>query len=55
MVSKIETLKVEVKESAIDSCISVNIPKELYEKIAEKISGTSFASVEAYIVSKFEN
>ncbi len=38
-----------------DSSISINIPKELYEKIEEKISGTSFASVEAYIVSKLEN
>jgi Arc/MetJ-type ribon-helix-helix transcriptional regulator len=37
------------------SSISVKIPKELYEKIEEKISGTSFASVEEYIVSKLEN
>jgi len=38
-----------------DSSVSVKIPKELYEKIEEKISGTSFASVEAYIVSKLKN
>lgn len=38
-----------------DSGVPVKIPKELYEKIKGKISGTSFASVEAYIVSKLEN
>ncbi len=38
-----------------DSNVPVNIPKELFEKIVEKISGTSFASVEAYVVSKLEN
>ena len=38
-----------------DTVVPVQIPKGLYEKIAEKISGTSFASVEAYIVSKLEN
>lgn len=38
-----------------DSSIPVNIPKGLYEKIEEKISGTSFASVEDYIISKLEN
>ncbi len=38
-----------------DTNVPVNIPRELYEKIEEKISGTSFASVEAYVVSKLEN
>lgn len=38
-----------------DANVPVKIPKELYEKIEEKISGTSFESVEAYIVSKLEN
>jgi hypothetical protein len=38
-----------------DTAVPVKIPKELYEKIAEKISGTSFASVEEYVVSKLEN
>jgi hypothetical protein len=40
---------------ANDTNIPVNIPRELYEKIEEKISGTSFASVEEYVVSKLEN
>ena len=35
--------------------IPINVPRELYEKIEEKISGTSYASVEEYIVSKLEN
>ena len=38
-----------------DSKVSIKIPKELYDKIDEKISGTSFTSVEEYIVSKLEN
>ncbi len=38
-----------------DTNVPVTIPRELYEKIEEKISNTSFASVEAYIVSKLEN
>jgi Arc/MetJ-type ribon-helix-helix transcriptional regulator len=38
-----------------NSSITVKIPKELYEKIEEKIAGTSFASVEEYILSKLEN
>ena len=37
------------------SSIIVKIPRELYDKIEEKISGTSFASVEEYIVSKLKN
>jgi len=40
---------------ANDTIVPVKIPKELYEKIEEKISGTSFASVEEYVVSKLEN
>ena len=38
-----------------DINVPVKIPRALYEKIEEKISGTSFTSVEAYIVSKLEN
>jgi len=40
---------------ANDTIVPVKIPKELYEKIEKKISGTSFASVEEYVVSKLEN
>ena len=46
---------IQVDQMANDTHVPVKIPKELYEKIEEKISGTSFASVEAYIVSKLEN
>ena len=35
--------------------IPINVPRELYEKIEEKISGTSYASVEEYVVSKLAN
>ncbi len=35
--------------------ISVSIPRDLYEKIAEKIEGTSFTSVNDYVVAKLEN
>jgi hypothetical protein len=35
--------------------VSIQIPKGLYEKIEEKISGTSFSSVEEYVVGKLEN
>ena len=38
-----------------DKNVPVKIPRALYDKIEEKISGTSFASVEEYIVSKLEN
>jgi hypothetical protein len=38
-----------------ESFVTVNIPKELYLKIQEKITGTSFTTVEAYIISKLEN
>ena len=35
--------------------VSIRVPKNLYEKIEEKISGTSFSSVEEYVVSKLES
>ena len=35
--------------------VAVNIPKGLHDKIGEKISGTSFASVEEYVVRMLEN
>jgi hypothetical protein len=38
-----------------DLKVTLQIPKELYEKIDEKISGTSFSSVEEYVVSKLES
>ena len=31
------------------------IPRELYDKIVEKIAGTSFTSVEEYVMLKMEN
>ena len=34
--------------------VSIRVPKDLYKKIEEKISGTSFSSVEEYVVSKLE-
>jgi hypothetical protein len=34
--------------------IAINIPKNLYTKIKEKIAGTSFSSVEEYIIRKLE-
>ncbi len=46
---------IQVDQMVNDTNVPVKIPKKLYEKIEEKISGTSFASVEAYIVSKLEN
>ena len=46
---------IQVDQMVNDTNIPIKIPGELYEKIEEKISGTSFASVEAYIVSKLEN
>jgi len=46
---------IQVDKMVNDANVPVKIPKELYEKIEEKISGTSFESVEAYIVSKLEN
>ena len=35
--------------------VVVNIPKGLHDKIEEKISGTSFASVEEYVVRMLES
>lgn len=35
--------------------ISISIPIELYRKIEGSITGTSFRSVEEYIISKLEN
>jgi hypothetical protein len=35
--------------------VAVMIPRELHEKIREKIAGTSFTSVEEYVVLKLEN
>jgi hypothetical protein len=46
---------IQVDQMVDDTNVRIKIPRELYEKIEEKISGTSFASVEAYIVSKLEN
>jgi len=46
---------IQVNQMVNDTNVPVKIPMKLYEKIEAKISGTSFASVEAYIVSKLEN
>ena len=35
--------------------VSIKIPRDLYQKIEEKIAGTSFSSVEEYIIRKLEN
>lgn len=35
--------------------VSIKIPEKLYKKIEEKIKGTSFSSVEAYIIMMLEN
>ena len=35
--------------------VAVMIPRELYQKIEEKITGTSFTSVEEYVMLKLEN
>jgi hypothetical protein len=43
-----------VKKVAEDKA-AVMIPRELYEKIEEKIAGTSFTSVEEYVILKLEN
>jgi len=34
---------------------TITIPDDLYKKIEEKIEGTSFTSVEDYVVRKMEN
>ena len=41
-------------EKNIDSS-SIKIPHDLYKKIEDKIEGTSFSSVEDYVVRKMEN
>ena len=41
-------------EKNIDSS-SIKIPHDLYKKIEDKIEGTSFTSVEDYVVRKMEN
>ncbi|MQY83424.1 CopG family transcriptional regulator [archaeon] len=40
---------------ASDEKVSIKIPKFLYDKIQEKIQGTSFSSVDGYIAMKLEN
>ena len=35
--------------------VAVEIPRELFDKIKEMIAGTSFSSVEEYIVLKLDN
>jgi len=34
--------------------VSVNIPKQIYLKIKEKISGSKYSSVDEYIIAKLE-
>lgn len=38
-----------------DEKVAVMIPREIYGKVQEKIAGTSFTSVEEYIVLLLEN
>ncbi len=40
---------------ASDEKVSIKIPKSLYDKIQEKIQGTSFSSVDGYVAMKLEN
>ena len=35
--------------------VAIGIPRSLYQKIEEKIAGTSFSSVEEYVIKKLEN
>ncbi len=35
--------------------VSIKIPGDLYRKIEDKIEGTSFSSVEEYVVMKLES
>lgn len=35
--------------------VAVMIPRELYDKVREKIAGTSFTSVEEYLALLLEN
>ncbi|UCD45634.1 MAG: CopG family transcriptional regulator [Candidatus Bathyarchaeota archaeon] len=41
-------------ESGSDK-MQIKIPNDLYKKIEEKIEGTSFTSVEDYVLRKLEN
>jgi hypothetical protein len=43
-----------MSESGSDK-MQIKIPNDLYKKIEEKIEGTSFNSVEDYVVRKLEN
>jgi hypothetical protein len=40
---------------ASEDKVSIQIPKSLYDKIKEKIQGTSFSSVDGYVTMKLEN
>lgn len=40
---------------ASEDKVSIKIPKSLYDKIQEKIQGTSFSSVDVYVTTKLEN
>jgi hypothetical protein len=42
-------------KKVVEEKVVVMIPRELHEKIKEKIAGTSFTSVEEYVVLKLEN
>jgi hypothetical protein len=42
-------------KKVVEDKVAVMIPRELYEKIEEKIAGTSFTSVEEYVMLKLEN
>jgi hypothetical protein len=42
-------------EKVTENKVAVMIPRELYQKIEEKIAGTSFTSVEEYVMLKLEN
>jgi hypothetical protein len=43
-----------MEEKKFDSMV-IRIPKKLYEKIMEKIVGTSFSSVDDYVTKKLES
>ncbi|TRO48477.1 CopG family transcriptional regulator [Candidatus Bathyarchaeota archaeon] len=40
---------------ASEDKVSIKIPRSLYDKIQEKIQGTSFSSVDVYVTTKLEN
>jgi hypothetical protein len=48
-------LLIQVDKMVDNPTVIVNIPKALHDKIEKKISGTSFTSVEEYIVRKLKN